>query len=439
MGSSGTPPLPAVRLGAGTAWSVVMQFATAAVNIIVGILVSRALGPDGKGTLSIIQQTVAILLIIGDLGIGLAAVYYISKSEVRPGTVLGNALVALAAVSGAAFLVMLVLFRSPLAVVELSRSYTLAAFGLFVVSLAMSWVGSIAVGVLGVKGLARPSIVASLLSLGLICGAWYLGGGSALVVLLASTAGVAVGVALAMISVSAWLRPVEVSASAFRLMRRYSAKLYLATTADYLHFRQDVLMLGWMAGVGSAGVYSVGVSVAEIATRLPSAMSAAIQAQASRVSHESALDLSARAIRLTMVFSVLVVGLLAAVASWAIPFLFGEAFRDAVLVFYLLIPGVLASSLVWPISSYQSARGKVYWGVSMTSVGLNVVLNLVLIGPLGYYGAAVSSSISYTVLVVWLIGRLRADTSQGAAVFLIPRSEDFRILVDSASSYLRRG
>ena len=166
MGSSGTPPLPAVRLGAGTAWSVAMQVVTAAANIIVGILVSRALGPDGKGTLSIIQQSVAILLIIGDLGIGLAAVYYISKSEVRPGTVLGNALVALVAVSGAAFVVMLVLFRSPLAVVELSWSYTLAAFGLFVVSLGMSWVGSIAVGVRGVKGLARPSIVASLLSWG---------------------------------------------------------------------------------------------------------------------------------------------------------------------------------------------------------------------------------------------------------------------------------
>ena len=41
-----------------------------------------------------------------------------------------------------------------------------------------------------------------------------------------------------------------------------------------------------------------------------------------------------------------VVGLLAVVAGWAIPLLFGEGFRDAAMVFYLLIPGVVASSLV---------------------------------------------------------------------------------------------
>ena len=435
-GSASLPP--GVRLGSGTAWSLAAQIVAATASVVVGVLVARALGPEGKGTLTIVQQTVAILMVVFDLGIGLGAVYYISKGEVGPGTVLGNTLVALAAIGGVAFVAMIVLFRSPLAVIHLDWGFTLAAFGLFMANLAILWIGSIAVGILGVKGGARPSMIASLVTLAVVAGAWYAGSRSAITVVLASTVGLVLGTVFAVLSVAPRLRPIQVSAKALRLMRRYSTKLYVAGVADFLHFRQDVLMLGWLAGVGTAGVYSVGVSIAEIATRLPSAMGNAIQAQASRMSHESALDMAARAIRLTALFAVLVVGGLALVVHWLIPQLFGESFRGAVLVFYVLAPGALANALIWPISSYQNARGQVFWGVSTAGQVLNVALNLALIPQFGAVGAAAASSVSYALMVGALVFRLRRHTGMGTAFFLVPTREDLAIVVSSARSYLGR-
>jgi O-antigen/teichoic acid export membrane protein len=181
----------------------------------------------------------------------------------------------------------------------------------------------------------------------------------------------------------------------------------------------------------------VGVSLAEIATRLPSAMSSAIQAQAARVSHESALDLSGRAIRLTVLCAVPVLVALGLVVNWLIPMLFGEAFRGAVGVFYLLAPGALANALILPISSYLGARGHVYWGVSVVSVGLNIALNLALITPFGYLGAALASSVSYAFLVTMLVVRLRAMTGMGPRFFLVPTLEDCRVIINSARAYLR--
>lgn len=436
--SGAVPPLPSVRLGSGTAWSLAMQVVTALTSIAIGVVVSRTLGPTGKGTLSIVQQVVAILMVVGDLGIGLAAIYYISRGEVRAGTVLGNAFVALTFVSAAAGVAMLILFRSPLAVVHLDWPFTVAAFALFLTGISMGWIGSIAVGLRGVKGLGVPSVLASLLTGVAVAVAWQVGARSAIAIVFASVFGVTVGIVVASISLIPWLRPIRVSASAFRLMRKYSAKLYVASAADYLHFRQDILMLGWIAGVGAAGVYSVGVSVAEIATRIPSAFGTAIQAQAPRLSHESALDVSARAIRLTVVASLVVLSGLSLVVGWLIPALFGEPFRGAVLVFYVLVPGAFANSLIWPISGYQSARGEVYWGLSSASVALNIALNMLLIGSFGYVGAAAASSVSYTVLVVLLVTRLRTSTGKSPAFFLVPTSEDIRVVANSARAYLGR-
>lgn len=438
-GAPGLPPLPEVRLGSGTAWSVAMQATTAFVNLIVGVMVARALGPDGKGTLSIVQQAVAILLVLGDLGIGLSAVYHISKRQVRPGVVLGNASVALVAVSAAAAFTLVALFRSPMAVARLDTSLVSAALAFFVVSMAMSWIGSIAVGIKGVRGSALPSIISALVGLMGVAGLWLIDGITPLSVLVSSATGVVLGLGVAVLTVAPWLSPVQVSRSAFTLMRRYSARLYVATAADFLHFRQDVLMLGWFAGVSDVGVYSVGVSIAEIATRLPSAMGAAIQAKASRISHESALDLAARAIRLTVALSVVVIGSLCLGVWWLIPALFGTSFSAAVGVFYALMPGAMANALIWPISSYQSARGQVYWGVSLASVVLNIAVNMVLIPRFGPIGAAIASSGSYALLVVALVGRLTRDTGMRADFFLVPTVGDLRVVVASARTYLGRG
>lgn len=432
------PEPPSVRMGSGTAWAVLAQGTATITSLVLGIMVSRTLGPQGKGELALIQQAIATLLVIGDLGISISAVYFVSKGEIRAGTVLGNCLIAMLAVNSVALVAVIALFRSQFAVVHIGWGLTAIAYGLFVVSIALAWLSAIAVGLKGVKGQAIPGVVSRVVTVGVVATVWIAGSRSVGLVIAASVIGSAVGVVLAYRDIRNALRPVRLSMAAFRQMASYSARLYAGSAADFLHFRQDVLLLGWMAGVSAVGVYSVGVSLGEIATRLPTALGSAIQAQLSRVSHESALDIAARITRLCAAFAVVAVLVLALVVPWAVPLVFGKGFSGAVTVFYLLIPGIIANALIWPISTYQSARGIVYWRESTASVVLNVAANLLLIPRWSYLGATLASSISYSFLFGLLLWRLCGDTGMGPWSFLVMNTEDVRVVVRSARSYLHR-
>jgi O-antigen/teichoic acid export membrane protein len=426
-----------IRLGSGTAWALSVQLVTAVSTLVVGAIVARTLGPEGKGVLSLLQQSVGILVILGDLGLGVAAIYYISKGEVRAGTVLGNALVLLAGVSVLALGGLVVLLRSPLAVIDVSWTYTAVAFALFALSLLLSWVGAIVTGVEGTRGAARAAIVSSSVTLVAVVAFWLAGWASPLAVLAAAATGAALGIASGLLPVLPALHPVRASREAFRLMTRYSLKLHAATAADLIHFRQDLLILGWLGDTQSVGVYSVALSVAEIASRLPSAIGAAIQAQASRVSERSALDFSARALRLTVLVALGTVVVLVVLVPVAVPAVFGAAFVPAVGAFYLLIPRIFANALVWPVSSYQSARGIVYWRVSMGATALNAALNVALVPVLGFHGSAIAASASNVVLLVLLLQRLCRDTGKGPRFFLVPTREDLALARDAARGYAR--
>ena len=72
-------------------------------------------------------------------------------------------------------------------------------------------------------------------------------------------------------------------------------------------------------------------------------------------------------------------GAAAAVAApWLLPFVFGERFREAVEPFWLLIPGVLAFSLVRIVNQYLAGAKRPQWntGISATGAVFTVGLSL---------------------------------------------------------------
>jgi O-antigen/teichoic acid export membrane protein len=427
-----------IRLGSGTAWVVAVQLIAAASTILISAIVARWLGPDGKGVLSLLQQSVTLLAVLGELGLGIAAIYYVSKGDVHPGTVLGNALVLLGVVSVVAFGGLVVLLRTPLAVVEVTWAHVFVGLALFAATLLLSWSGSIVTSVEGTRGAARASVAASLVTLGVVYWLWVSLRLTPLGVLVASTIGAVLGIAVGLVPARRALAPIRARMTVFRSMFHYSLRLHAASAADLVHFRQDLLLLGWLAGTSAVGVYSVALSLAEIASRLPSAIGTAIQAQASRVSEESALDFSARALRLTAVVSVATTGALSLVAAFAVPLIFGPSFVPAVGVVYLMVPRMLANALVWPVTSYQSARGVVYWKIGVLTALANAALNVVLIPALDYHGAAIAASASNLLLVAMLMSRLCRDTRRRPAFFLVPTRDDFRIAREALRSYTRR-
>src|SRR5450756_1483150 len=78
--------------------------------------------------------------------------------------------------------------------------------------------------------------------------------------------------------------------AAARAASSFSARVHLSNVAGFLLERQDVLLLGWLSGAAAVGLYSVGVSFAELTWYIPSALCTAIMARGGRGS-ESSLSL----------------------------------------------------------------------------------------------------------------------------------------------------
>lgn len=427
-----------VRLGSGTALTLASQVVMMAANALTGILIARYLGSAGKGVLSVVQQTVAIALIVANLGISTSNIFYVSRKLISPGVAVGN----LAVLGPAVVLLMAIpitaLLSGPIAILPIIEPHlAMIAVASFAVSLLLSWFGSIVVGVRGVRPQAISGILSAATTLLLVFTLLRVSSLSVAGVVLAGIGGALVGLA----NIAWWARgrigPLSIELSAMRATARHSLRVHLLGLADHLLLRQDILLLGWLSGASAVGFYSVGVSFAELAWYIPNAVGVAIQAQGGRVSEASALDFAARGMRISVAITVAVVAVLALVVPWLLPALFGEAFLPSVSIFAWLLPGAALNGLTALLMYYQLSQGTVYWRIPLALTVVNAVCIVVLVPALGVLGAAVASSLSYAAYFVWILALVRRDTRLGIRELLIPTGADMRVLLRTAGHYLR--
>ena len=437
--SSALPPSDSeIRLGSGAAATLAAHAVGLLSNVAISVLIARALGPAGKGALSVIQQTVAIALTFANLGISTSNLYFVSKREVSPGVAVGNSLALAGVTTALASLPILLLLYGPLAVLPgIPLRLALVALASFTVSLLLAWFGAVVVGLRGLKPQAMTAIVSTTVSLALVIGLSLTGVLSVSGVMIAGVFGAVAGLGCMLYWGRGRIGKLKVDIATLRRTAKHSARVHLSGLADFLHLRQDILLLGWLAGSTSVGYYSVGVSFAELAWYVPNAVGQAIQAQAGRVSHESALDFAARSLRLSLLITVAVGAVLAGTIPWLLPMLFGETFAASVPVFYLLLPGAAFNGLTAVMLYYQLARGTVYWRVSVAVTAGNVLMNLVLVPFMGAPGAAIASTVSYSMYFFWILALVVRDSGIGIRQLLVPTGADVRLLVRVGLAYLR--
>ncbi len=439
----GTPPVvetPEVSIASGSTLTLATKVAGLGTSFIVGILVARIFGPEGKGTLSVIMQVPGLLVFILDLGISTSIIYFVSRGELRPGIAVANALVvaAVLGVIGAPFVY--VLLSGPLALIPGVPAWaTVIAISILPLGLLSAWLSSVSVGLSNLRLPLRFALFSSGTTLVGLAVLAATGRGSLTGVLAVSVAGTAVGIVVYAMGLRRQLHPLKVDVSAARGMVRFSTKAYLSSIAGLLHQRQDILFLGWLAGASAVGLYSVGVSFAELTWYVPGALASAILAKGSRRSDVSAVDYTTRTTRVAVVFMLGTIVVSLGVVPVLIPLVYGHVFAPAMYTFFALTPGILAegvSSILW---SYQITRGRMYWQMAVGTMVLNIAAVLLLVPPLGAVGAGLASSISYSALAVLVIRRFCADTGASVSDVLVPRSSDLRIIVRTAKRMARRG
>jgi O-antigen/teichoic acid export membrane protein len=400
---SAAPPSDGTAPGTplGTAAQVRGSLATYVIRVVLGavmgVVISRALEPAGRGEYSIIVIIATITTVVGHLSIGNANVaFWSAHRSAIPGTnlILGPPLGAAAAV-----IVGLVVVALGPGILPIAQPWLLVV-AMFTVPVAVSIVHLTMVMLLlgRVDVVNRSLTIATILQCAglLICHAAGLLS-PATVVWLWALAGV-LPLLFMLPTLRPHLRPPDLALA--RRMIGAGAQYHVGLVALYLLLRVDVLLLNALSPIAAVGLYTLAVTIGEMAYAGTDALSQALLRRQAESQIAAAGDLAARTTRVAFIVALVSVGAICAAAPVVVPVLYGDAFRASVPALFALAPGLVAYGATRPLVAFllRQDRPRLMSALSVAALTVNVTLNLLLIPSLGIVGCALASSAGYITL-----------------------------------------
>jgi O-antigen/teichoic acid export membrane protein len=407
--------------------------ATAAHSVLalaLSVLLSRVLGPEGRGSYALLTMAAIMGAALGTFGFESTSVFILGRHPDGVRTVLAASLV-LSAVSGT----------------------TIASLIVWSATGPVPWLPQTARGLVLMSSLAIPFLILSallngaLIGLGRVAGSAWLGTGAvALSLVLVSLASVTTSpegrlrgviAAFTLCAVVQAGMPLLLVANAavgpFVDPRRtfeggvgYSLSSHASTALHMLHLRADVFLVGVFLGPREVGWYALAQAVCEWVWLLPRSAAAVLFPFVAGSDKGRALAATMRTCRVVFSLAGLAALGLALAASWLIPALFGSAFGGSVLPIRVLLPGIWLGSIAGTFSSFLAGCGRPELPLltSLASLTLNVSLNLALIPRYGIAGAAASSAVSYSLMTAINVVFSRRVAPLALRDFLLLRKTD---------------
>lgn len=180
----------------------------------------------------------------------------------------------------------------------------------------------------------------------------------------------------------------------------------LAVVVMQLNYRVDLLLLQEFSTLKEVGYYSLGVAISDKLWQLPSAIGIVVMSRTANASDESALNSDvARLLRLSFLLVLIVAIILWVVIPWLLPLIFGQRFLPSVAIVRWMLPGILMFVIARILMGRFAGQGHPLQliAIFVPVLILNIILNLLFIPGYGGVGAAWASSISYSAGAVAIL------------------------------------
>jgi O-antigen/teichoic acid export membrane protein len=208
--------------------------------------------------------------------------------------------------------------------------------------------------------------------------------------------------ALAVGSAMVWrlLRPrLQWNRTAIPLLLDYGYRTQATNLTNYFNQRIDQLILSLFVPPQQLGFYAVAVTLSLAVTVFPQAAGIVTFSKGSSQHSEGAKATIGTSFRASLIWLLVCCGALYAFAPLLIRLVFGAAFDGSILACRILLPGAVMIGLNQVLYNGASALGRPGLpscaegiGMAVTAVGLYL-----LVPRYGYIGAAIVSSIAYSV------------------------------------------
>lgn len=204
-----------------------------------------------------------------------------------------------------------------------------------------------------------------------------------------------------------------------------SIAAYFAAILVYLNYRVDQFMIKPELGLEQLGVYTLGVSLAEMVFLIPNSIGSAFLGRLMNCTNEEKEKTINTTVKISFYLSlIIVVG--GIIVSPLIPFVYGKAFTQSVSVTIILLLGTVMASFGKILSNVYMSRGlmRVELKYGFISFVINLVLNFVMIPTIGIVGSAIASTISYVIYgLMYLLKYSRETGNNPFGVIKINKQE----------------
>lgn len=403
------------------------------IGALTGIVVARALGPEGMGYAAYIILIFTLIGDFGHLGLNNSIMYFKKRGGGDPAqlynvnvTMLGLLSVAIAAVVAA-------LKGTGLALNSYGYPYLAGGIAFAAADLLFTSHHSWLIGDQRIPESNRSIIIVFFLKSAVLLTLWLTRALTPLSYFLVFCLSMLLNAVLLIARVRQPYRP----AIDLRLLRSqfsYGTVIWLGAICAFLHYRVDQLMIKSMLGLSDLGVYSVAVTLAELMFLLPASINSALLGKLYNTDDPQA---ARKVVSQTLKLSFYVCAVLALTGiplSLLIPVFYGQAYAGAVFSTMILLAGVVFASLAKVSAQNFFSRGQPGFHLAATFAALllNAGLNLLFIPRLGIAGAALASTLSYFFYGSYYLALFVLREKFSLSDIFALRTEDLRDL-------LRRG
>lgn len=378
------------------------QVFVVALGFVNSILVTRLLGPEGRGLFAAAYTFSAVGIQLGNLGLHSWNTYQVSREPRSLPVLIGNSL-AVCAACGLVALFALALFQAQPSLAPVGGVLLLLALAGIPLGLANLLFQNLLIGTQRIHEYNTVDLATRVLAVLLVGATAPLGLVSPELVFALVFVSVALSAAWCLAKLRRNLSgPVAWSAASLRMGLGYGVRAYLGSLFAFLVLRSDILLVKYLRGAGETGYYAIAVGLADILMMLPTVVGTVLFPRLAAVPDVASKWALARRVLAWMVPATPVaLVIMLVVAGPLIRLAYGPAFAPSFPAVAWLLPGVGCLAINTVLMNLFASCGMplVVTLSPLAALVVNVVLNLVLVPRLGFLGAAASSTVAYALML----------------------------------------
>ncbi len=386
------------------------RLSVVALGFVNSILVTRILGPEGRGLFAVANTLSATGVQLGNLGLQSSNTYYVSRDSRALPVLLGNSLVV-SSLCGAGALGAFLLLQARPGIAPIGGSLLALTFIAIPAGLASLLLQNLLIGTQQIRTYNVIDLTTRVLAVLLVAATAPLGLVSPELVFGLVLATVVLGAAWSFVRLRAQIQgPVSWSLETLRACLPYGLRAYFGSLFVFLVLKSDIVLVTYMRGAVETGYYSIAVGLADILLMLPMVVGTILFPKLS-----AAPDLATRWDLVRRVLRVMVPATLAGLVAThfaarpLIRLAYGAAFDPSAAAVGWLLPGIGFYAINSILMNFLASCGMPVVVVYSPLIALlvNVAANLWLVPSMGFVGASVSSSLAYGLMLVMSVLYIR--------------------------------